>query len=531
MIVKTEQQYQECLEVLKDVEVVALDVETEAFSDTQTHPLDLGLYGVGLYSNNMGVYIPERFLDRVSFQKFLDSKESVVMHNAKFDLTILQKEGINIDTIQYEDTMIMSWLLNENRMTHGLKKLAQSVLGVKEENVTTYKEMTNKPQPEDFGLFADDEFYHQSVEEWENKMGQYCIDDCKYTKKIFDKFLKKITDQELLRVYRKLELPFIRVLMDMENRGIMLDEEYLKGIGVELDKEIIETQALIWKEAGKQFDINSPKQLSEVLYTDRGYTVSAEHQTKTGANSTNIAALKYLKEAHPKDKLIGGLIKYREIFKLKGTYIEGLRKKLRAGAIHTSFKQHGTKTGRLSSNNPNLQQLPRRDDKYDIRKAFIPRDGYTFVISDLSQVELRLAAHFSQDPILLKAFQEGKDVHQETADILGCSRTAAKCFSEGTVLASKNGNIKVENLIPEINSGKHTKVEHNFSLEDGKGNSNTISSTYYESGVKDWIEFELDNGDKVEVTPDHRMIVLREGKELSISAENVLDTDEFIEIE
>ncbi len=428
MIVSSKEQYEELLPKILNDKLIALDTETEEFSKEKTHSFDLALDGLGVYGEKVKAYIPVKFLDE-KFQEVLDKCE-IIFHNYKFDGVILQKQGYDISKMKYHDTLIMSWLLNENRNKHGLKYLAESVLKVKPEKIVEFRDVSKRPVLEEYGLFPDE--YKKDKKEWEKNLGKYCIDDCKYTYRLFKRFKPKLEKDGIWKVYEKVELPIISLLIKMETRGIGIDTEYLNGIGEEMERDVIALQALIWKEAGRQFDINSPKQLREVLFTDRGYTLPEDYKTPTGAYSTNAAALEYLVREHEDDKLLQSLSKYRELFKLHSTYVKGLMAKQREGVIYASFKQIGTQTGRFSSASPNLQNIPRRDDKYDIRKAFVAREGYTFVICDLSQIELRVMAYLSKDPIMMKAFQDGVDIHQQTADIMGVSRHIGKSIGFGT---------------------------------------------------------------------------------------------------
>jgi DNA polymerase I len=427
MIVKTKEQYKEVIEKLKEESIIAMDTETQEFSKERTHAFELDLDGVGVYSPSVKAYIPVEYLDK-TFQEVLDKPE-IIFHNFKFDGVIIQKQGYDISKIKYHDTMIMSWLLNENRFSHGLKNLAESVLKVKKEKIVEFRDVNKRPVLEEYGLFPDE--FEKDTKIWLKNLGMYCIDDCKYTYKLFHKFKPKMEKEDLWPVYEKVEMPIIKLLIDMEVRGIKINLKYLRRIGDAINQDVIELQAKIWTEAGREFDINSPKQLAEVLYKERELRLPEEFRTPTGAYSTNVKALEFLERNNPEDKLVGSLLKYRELFKLSSTYIKGLFERNKDGVIYASFKQHGTQTGRFSSSNPNLQQLPRRNDKYDIRKAFVAREGYTFVICDLSQIELRVIAYLSKDPIMMKAFQEGKDIHQETADKIKSSRTIAKTVNFG----------------------------------------------------------------------------------------------------
>ena len=200
-----------------------------------------------------------------------------------------------------------------------------------------------------------------------------------YTYKLFFKLAEKLKTEEIWQAFEKVEMPITKVIMDMENRGIRVDIGYLQGVKDSIEQDLIQLKAGIWKEAGKEFDINSPKQLSEILFKERGYNLPEDYKTAKGANSTNEAALEYLGERHKEDALLQKILEYRGLYKLLSAFVISLLEKQRSGVIYTQFRQNGTVTGRLSSNSPNLQQLPRRNDKYDIRKAFIAREGYTFV--------------------------------------------------------------------------------------------------------------------------------------------------------
>lgn len=431
MIINDKNQYEEAVEKLLTYDIVALDSETQEFDEDHTHVFELDLDGLGLSTGDYSVYIPKKFLD-ASFQKIIDKCE-IVFHNAKFDLTILEKEGYDISKIKFHDTMIMAWLLDENRLSFGLKQLANSVLKVKKEAIKEFRSIQKRPLNADYGSSLFPELYEEDKKTWEEELGKYCIKDCEYTIKLFHKFKPKLEEKGLTKVYEELEIPTVLVLRDMENRGIRIDLEYMAKIKAKMESKLIELQSNLYRLVGYNFDINSPKQLVDILFTvgkGKGYNLPMEFRTAKGGLSTNVFALKYLMEKY-KCPISKALLEHREMYKLYSAYAIGLTKKQKNGLIHTSFMQHGTVTGRFSSKSPNLQQLPRRDDELNIREAFLPREGYCFVISDLSQIELRLAAHFSQDPVLVNAYANDKDIHQETADILGVDRNISKQVNFG----------------------------------------------------------------------------------------------------
>lgn len=417
MIVKTNAQYQEVIGKLLQDKLLSIDSETEEFSKLKTHSFELALDGFGVYSEHVAAYIPAQFFvsGHSAFQKVLDTC-TLIFHNAKFDITILEKEGFDVSNLNFHDTMIMSWLLNENRHSFGLKSLAQSVLKVKKEKIVEFRSVKKRPVLDEYGMFPEE--YEVDLEKWEKELGMYCISDCRYTYKLYQKFKPQLEEQKLWKVYIDLELPFINVLRNMENRGISLDLNYLNTMGVALDDKLIAFQTEIWKLMGKEIDINSPKQLLEFFMNEKKYEFPDDLKTIKGNFSTDIKSMKYLVSRY-NCEIAKNILDYRELFKLRSTYITGMIDRQKRGIIYTSFLQQGTKTGRLSSRNPNLQNLPRRADEFDIRKAFVARPGYTFVISDLSQIEFRLTAFFTKDPILVNAYQNEKDLHQETADALG----------------------------------------------------------------------------------------------------------------
>ena len=429
MIIKDKVSYDKFLEDIlnSSEEYLGIDTETEAFTKEKTRANDLALEGVGVYANKkLKAYILPQVLD-ANFQKILDNKKTI-FHNAKFDLVILKKEGFNINLITYYDTLIMSWLCNENRFSNRLKDLAHSILKVKEEKITRFADIEKKPDIEEFGLFGKDAF-NEAVTKWINTIGSYCLKDCEYTKRLFLEFKPILEKEEIWKEYEELELPFLKVLLQMEERGIKIDSKYLSKIGEKLDNKIIEVSADIYKEVGREIDINSAKQLRDYLFKEKKYALPEQYRTPKGEFSTNVSALLYLK--NEKIKIASLILKHRELSKLNSTYIKGMLLDVKEGVIHTSFNQCGTVTGRLSSSSPNLQNIPRRDDEFNIRKAFIPRKGYKFICADYSQIELRLMAYFSKDERMLNIYKNEGDIHAETAKEIGCDRVVAKGINFG----------------------------------------------------------------------------------------------------
>lgn len=529
MIVDNKEKYTNFLNDILSHEdkYIGIDTETEEFTKEKQIPWELALEGVGIYINKklQGYILPD-LLDDL-FQEVLD-KKICIFHNAKFDLEVLESAGFNLEKVDYRDTMLMSWLCNENRRSHKLKDLAGSILKVKEEKITRFTDIEIKPKKDVNSLFGDKDFLER-LNKWIQTIGKYCIKDCEYTYKLYFKFEKVMEKDGLMKIYESLELPFVSVLKKMEMRGIKIDKEYLENLGKKLDKRIIELGKSIYKEVGRDININSPKQLSEYFFKEKKFTLPDNYRTPKGDLSTNVSALKYLAEKES-CQVAKYVLEYRELAKLNSTYVKGLLSSSRKGVIHAGFRQIGTVTGRLSSSKPNLQNIPRRDDELNIRKAFIPREGYNFVIADYSQVELRLMAYFAKDERMLKVYEDGGDIHQATADEIECDRNVAKCFSAKTKLLTSKKKIRIDDIAPLVNEGMHTNFTGDLkSINPDTKEQENIISTYGEK-TKDFIIFELENGDEIEVTPEHRMFVIRNNKEISVSAKDVKKTDEFIEV-
>lgn len=230
----------------------------------------------------------------------------------------------------------------------------------------------------------------------------------------FKKLEEDIKKENLSYVYENIELPIIQIIDDMEKHGILVDIPYLKKISSEYHKDLEILEKSIWKYAGVEFNINSPKQISEILFTKLSLSIKGIKKSAGGAISTRESELEKLRELHP---IIGEILKHRELQKLLSTYIDTIPAQVGSnGRLHASFIQAGTTTGRFSSNNPNLQNIPIKTERgKNIRNAFIAPAGYELVSFDYSQIELRVAALLSQDQYFLKAFNEGRDIHSAVA--------------------------------------------------------------------------------------------------------------------
>ncbi len=374
-------------------EIVAFDTETTSLENPKIVGFSFAFeekkaYYVPINHNYLGVstQIPEKSALK-AIEKILQKK--VIGHNLKFDFKMLKKYGIK-PPIPFSDTMIMAWILNPD-FPVGLDSVAKRILGHK--NIK-FKDIVGKN--------------HNFSEIDIQTAAKYAAEDAIITLKIYEKMKNKLWD-EVKWDYENIEMPFINLLIDMENEGIKLDIEYMQKLQTQISQKLDKLTQKIYELAGNEFNIKSPKQLGYILF--EVLKLPAKKKTKTGY-STDEKVLNSLKNAHP---IIPLLLEYRKLDKLLSTYVIPLKeyaKKDKNHKIYTNFLQTGTATGRLSSKNPNLQNIP-TSTEINIRNAFIT--DKIFVSLDYSQIELRLLAHFSEDENLINAFLNDKDIHLETA--------------------------------------------------------------------------------------------------------------------
>ena len=334
-----------------------------------------------------------------AMRKIFNSK--VVGHNIKFDLHFVTR-FLEDDSLEvYADSMILAWLINSESAL-SLDKLSSALLG---HQMVAFKDTVKKGET----------FAGVALED----ACQYAAEDAFITAKLYNIFLEKLELQNathLIDEARELEFPFIKTLLKMEKEGIEVNSSFLEEFLHEVKETLSHLTSSIYELAGSEFNINSTKQLGVILFETLELPVGKK--TKTGY-STDEKVLSGLRDKHD---IIPKLLEYREVYKLFSTYIEPLLKLSREDAksrIHTSFVQTGTATGRLSSKNPNLQNIPTRTPLgAKIRQAFIAGEGKKLIGIDYSQIELRLLAHYSQDSVLVSAFKDDKDIHLQTAIVL-----------------------------------------------------------------------------------------------------------------
>lgn len=320
--------------------------------------------------------------------------------NIKYDILVLKWHDIEVKGRLF-DTMMAHYLLHPE-LIHNLNYLAKNYLN--------YKAV---PIEDLIGKKGDGQLSMRSVNP--EKICDYACEDADITLQLKNLFEKEIEKEGLSDLFHLIEMPLVYVLAEMEKTGVNLNSDYLNKYAEVFRKDIIESEQEIFKLAGLEFNISSPKQLGEVLFDRLKIDNDAKKLKKSGQYSTGEDVLVKFVDNHP---IISKILDYRSLRKLLSTYIEALPKLInpKSGKIHASFNQAVTTTGRLSSNNPNLQNIPIREARgREIRRAFIPSDGNVFFSADYSQVELRLMAHFSQDPSMMEAFQNNEDIHTATA--------------------------------------------------------------------------------------------------------------------
>ncbi len=390
---------------IKKNSLLALDTET-----TGLDYMDAKLVGISLsVKSGEAAYIPlghqeEEQLDvNVVLKKLkpiLESKKiKIVGQNIKFDRNILTRHGINLASFE-NDTMLMSYVLNSTATRHNLDALAQYYLKYK---TTTFEDVAGKGVKQvTFDLVPMDQAVH------------YASEDADITYRLHEELKSRLAKEPVLNtLLEEVEIPLITVLSDMEQAGTLVNERVLKAQSKNFSERITKLETEAYELAGQEFNLGSPKQLQEIFFEKLKYPVL--QKTPGGQPSTAENVLQQLSEDYELPKII---LEHRTLSKLKSTYTDKLPSQISpsTGRIHTSFNQTGTSTGRLSSSDPNLQNIPiRTEDGRRIRQAFEAPNGYQLISADYSQIELRVIAHLSKDEGLLKAFKEGQDIHSSTA--------------------------------------------------------------------------------------------------------------------
>ena len=461
---------------------LALDTET-----TGLDYMDSDLVGISMsFTPGEAFYIPINHKDNSSPQLDMDyvleelrplledSEQKIIGQNIKFDMNILSQHGINISSIK-NDTMMMSYVLDASATRHNLDALSSYYLGYK---TSTFEDVAGKGVKQ---VTFDEVSIADAT--------HYAAEDADITLRLYEELLSKLESVESLKKLNEdIEIPLIEVLSEMEQNGAVLNSKILNAQSKDLSNRIKKIEKKAYELAGDEFNLGSTKQLREIFFDKLGYRVIKK--TPGGQPSTDEKVLAELAEEYELPKI---LLEHRTLSKLKSTYTDKLPSQISisTGKVHTSFHQAVTTTGRLSSSDPNLQNIPiRTEDGRRIRQAFEPSKGHKFVSADYSQIELRVMAHMSKDEGLLTAFQDGEDVH---------SKTASEVFNVDieAVTTDLRRNAKAINFgliygISAFGLGKQLNINRNLAAE--------YMAMYFEKypGVKKYMEttkdFAAENG-------------------------------------
>ena len=461
------------IELMKNASVFALDTET-----TSKNPMKAELVGVSVaLKPNEAFYIPcghicSNIPEQVPISLLIERLKPVLENpgigkigqNIKYDWTVLRRLGIRLNGVVF-DTMIASYLINPSKRAHNLDQIALDFLNHK---TTTYKEVVGKNK-------TGAGFEAVEIE----KATRYACEDADITLMARDTLQPRLGKLGLTELFETVEMPLIDVLRRMEMRGVCVDQQRLRELSDTFNIELESLEMKIYELAGESFNIKSSQQLGQVLFENLNLPVQKKTRKKTGY-STDVEVLTTLSGYHPVPRLV---LRHRTLSKLKSTYADALIDLIHpeTNRIHTSFNQTVAATGRLSSSDPNLQNIPiRTEEGRQIRSAFVPEKGWTLLSADYSQIELRLLAHCSNDEILIKAFEEDEDIHR---------RTAAEVFQ----VAPEDVSVDLRRQAKVINFGIIYGMGA-FSLAKELGITQKMAATYIENyfaryrGVKQFID-------------------------------------------
>jgi DNA polymerase-1 len=465
------------LNKLMEQKSVCFDTET-----TSLNPLEAELVGIAFsWQAGKGFYVAfpeakdEALLLIEKLRPFFESEGiEKIGQNLKYDVKIMQNYDIEVKGKLF-DTMLAHYLINPD-MRHNMDVLAETYLNYTPVSIT---ELIGKKGKNQLSM------RQVPIE----KQTEYAVEDADITFQLAQHFRPELTEAKTDTLFEDIEIPLLRVLADMEREGINLDNDFLKELSTALDTDIKVLESKIYEQAGEQFNIASPKQLGDILFGKMNL-VEKPKKTKTGQFSTAEDVLSYLAKDH---EIIQNVLDYRGLTKLKSTYVDALPGQVEAtGRVHTDYMQTVAATGRLSSNNPNLQNIPIRTERgREVRKAFIPRDeNHVLLAADYSQIELRIIAALSEEDTMISAFKNGEDIH---------ASTAAKVF-----------NVPIDEVTREQRSNAKTV---NFGIIYGvsafglsnqtdlsRGEAKELIETYYKTYPKlrnymsEQVDFARDNG-------------------------------------
>jgi DNA polymerase-1 len=390
----------------REARLFAFDTETDGLDPLRAHPVGFSL----ATASGQACYIPVRASDATplepaevlaQLQELLeDPRLTLVGQNIKFDYKVMRTCGLRMRNRLF-DTMVAAWLVDSERSSYGLDSLALRCL---EYQTIHYEEVVGK---EPGRTLADVPVASAT---------DYSAEDADIAFQLYEHFAPKLKSLELERVFNELEMPLVPILAEMEIAGIRLDTAALERYGRELERELAGLEREIFELVGHPFNVRSTRELQAVLFEELG--LQPLKRTKTGQSTDNFVLMELARQG---EKVPERVLAHRLLAKLKSTYVDALPQMVNpdTGRLHTNYLQTGAATGRLASKDPNLQNIPVREEEgRRIRSAFVPDPGHVFLSADYAQIELVILAHLSGDPALAEAFRQGKDVHRQTAALL-----------------------------------------------------------------------------------------------------------------
>lgn len=404
-LIDTPEKLETLRQALEEAETIAFDTETTSQDEMEAELVGLALAvreGEGYYlpfGHREGQNLPLAALE--ALRPYLtDGRKAKIGHHLKYDYIVLARYGLRVTPLTF-DTMIAEWLCNPDSQNRGLKNLAQARLG---QTMTPIE-----------ALIGSGRAQKSMAEVPPQVVAEYAAADAEVTLRLMPLLREALQERNALRLLEEVEMPLVTVLAEMEMRGVRVDVPFLREFGENLQRRMAELEEEVYRLVGKRFNLNSPQQLSEALFEHLGLVPPDRgRRTQSGHYSTSAEVLEALRGRHP---VIEHILEHRELAKLKSTYVDGLLEAVdEAGRVHTSYSQTAVVTGRLSSSNPNLQNIPiRTETGRQLRRAFIATPGYVLISADYSQIELRIMAHLSEDENMIAAFRAGQDIHQATA--------------------------------------------------------------------------------------------------------------------
>lgn len=450
VLVDTDEKFSALTSAITTADTICFDTETTGLNRFQSQ-----LLGIAFAVEKGRAFFlptPTDSFDRDVVQTLFPAGKTWIGHNLKYDLHILKHHGISVEGVFF-DTMIVHSLLHPEQR-HTMDALAESLLNYTPQKLADVA-AASQEAAEELAAESGDDLFSLAEKKAPAKaskdidmtaidlprLAEYAAEDADITFQLYTVLAPELKNTEQDKLYDKIEAPLIPVLVDAEAAGIAMDSQALSDIGNDLESRITQLGASIQTAAGREFNLNSPKQLGEILFGEM-QLVDKPKKTKTGQFKTDEATLTSLATQH---QIVADILAYREASKLKSTYIDALPTHIEphSGRVHTHYHQLLTATGRLASSDPNLQNIPVRSELgREIRKAFVPRSGFTLFCADYSQIELRVMAALSGDPSLIAAFTNDEDVHTATAakvfdvdpaDVSRSQRSTAKMVNFGII--------------------------------------------------------------------------------------------------